>query len=143
MVYFSHNLGLHVFIQSSLETIMDENNLESKTLVDIFEKSIKQFIATRESFLPLYIKHFSDGHREYNDYIEQMFQVMRTFEAKFYGKTDEPLVKIFEDYANEFSKLYLMHVDATKKTTENYLETRLSIMTSWNEHMKKFTTNQK
>lgn len=143
MECFSHDLGLHVFIQNSLVTVMAENNIESKTLTDIFEKSIKQFVATRESFLPLYIKNFSDGHREYNNYIEQMFQVMRTFESKFYGKTDEPLLKIFEDYTNEFSKLYLMHVDATKKTTENYLETRLSIMASWNDHMKKFTTYQK
>ena len=63
MVCFSHNLGLHVFIQSSLVTIMAENNLESKTLADIFEKSIKQFITTRESFLPFYIKIFSDGQR--------------------------------------------------------------------------------
>ena len=122
---------------------MIENNSESKTLADIFEKSIKEFIAPHESFLPLYIKNFSDGHREYNNYIEQMFQVMRTFEAKFYSKTDEPLLKIFEDYTNEFSKLYLMHIDSIKKTTENYLETRLSIMESWNEHMTKFATNQK
>lgn len=139
MAYFSHNLDSHVFIQSSLVIIVAENNLESKTIVDIFEKSIKQFIATRESFLPLYIKNFSDGQREYNDYIKQMFQVMRTFEANFYGKTDESLLKIFEDYTNEFSKLYLMHVDTSKKNVENYLETRFSIMASWNDHMKKFT----
>jgi len=120
---------------------MDENALESKTFADIFEKNIKQFIANRESFLPLVIKNFSDGNREYNNYIEQMFHVMRTFEGNFLDKTDKSLLKIFEDYTNQFSKLYLMHVDASRKNFENYLETRLSIMSSWNEHMKRFTNN--
>ena len=121
---------------------MDENALESKTFADIFEKNIKQFIANRESFLPLVIKNFSDGNREYNNYIEQMFHVMRTFEGNFLDKTDKSLLKIFEDYTNQFSKLYLMHVDASRKNFENYLETRLSIMSSWNDHMKKFIDSQ-
>jgi hypothetical protein len=120
---------------------MDENALESKTFADIFEKNIKQFIVNRESFLPLVIKNFSDGNREYNNYIEQMFHVMRTFEGNFLDKTDKSLLKIFEDYTNQFSKLYLMYVDASRKNFENYLETRLSIMSSWNEHMKRFTNN--
>lgn len=120
---------------------MDET-LESKTFADIFEKSIKQFIDNRESFLPLVIKNFSDGNREYNNYIEQLFHVMRKFEGTFFEKTDKSLLKIFEDYTNEFSKLYLMQVDASRKNFENYLETRLSIMSSWNEHMKKFADSQ-
>lgn len=121
-------------------TNMDKT-LESKTFADIFEKSIKQFINNRESFLPLVIKNFSDGNREYNNYIEQLFHVMRKFEGTFFENTDKSLLKIFEDYTNEFSKLYLMHVDASRKNFENYLETRLSIMSSWNEHMKKFADN--
>ncbi|MBS3925818.1 MAG: hypothetical protein KGZ34_03905 [Nitrosarchaeum sp.] len=120
---------------------MDET-LESKTFADIFEKSIKQFIDNRESFLPLVIKNFSDGNREYNNYIEQLFHVMRKFEGTFFENTDKSLLKIFEDYTNEFSKLYLMQVDASRKNFENYLETRLSIMSSWNEHMKKFADSQ-
>ncbi|MCV0412355.1 hypothetical protein [Nitrosarchaeum sp.] len=120
---------------------MDETSLESKTFADIFEKSIKQFINNRESFLPLVIKNFSDGNREYNNYIEQLFHVMRKFEETFFEKSDKSLLKIFEDYTNEFSKLYLMHVDASRKNFEKYLETRLLIMSSWNEHMKKFTDN--
>ena len=117
---------------------MEEINPESKSLSDIFEKSTKQFIVNRESFLPLYIKNFSDVQREYNVYIEQMFQAMRTFEGSFFNKTDQSLLKIFEEFANEFTKMYLMHVESSKASYENYLETRVSIMTSWNDQMKKF-----
>jgi hypothetical protein len=120
---------------------MDENALESKTFADIFEKNIKQFIVNRESFLPLVIKNFSDGNREYNNYLKQMFHVMRTFEGNFLDKKDKSLLKIFDDYTNQFSKLYLMYVVASRKNFENYLETRLSITSSWNEHMKRFTNN--
>lgn len=120
---------------------MDETSLESKTFADIFEKSIKQFINNHESFLPLVIKNFSDENREYNNYIEQLFHVIRKFEGTFFEKTDKSFLKIFEDYTNEFSKLYLMHVDASRKNFMNYLETRLLIMSSWNEHMTKFTDN--
>ncbi len=141
MVYFRPNFNSYVFIQNRLVTSMDENALESKTFADIFEKNIKQFIVNRESFLPLVIKNFSDGNREYNNYIEQMFHMMRTFEGNFLDKTDKSLLKIFEDYANQFSKFYLMHVDASRKSFESYLETRLSIMSSWNEHMKRFTND--
>ena len=120
-----------------------DTTLESKMFADIFEKNIKQFIDNRESFLPLVIKNFSDGNREFNNYIEQLFHMMRKFEETLFEKTDKSLLKIFEDYTNEFSKLYLMHVDVSRKNFENYLETRLSIMSSWNEHMKKFADNSK
>ncbi|NJK78175.1 MAG: hypothetical protein HC944_05305, partial [Nanoarchaeota archaeon] len=96
------------------------------------------FIVNRESFLPLYIKNFSDGQREYSNYVEQMFHVMRTFEGNYFNKTNKELLKIFEDYTNEFTKMYLMHINTSKTSLENYLETRLLIMTSWNDHMKKF-----
>ena len=138
MVYFNHDS--YVFIQNQLVINMNEH-LETKTFADIFEKNIKQFLTDHESFLPLMIKNFSDGNREYNNYIEQLFHVMRKFEGNFFENTDKSLLKIFEDYTNEFSKLYLMYVDASRKNFENYLETRLSIISSWNEHMKKFTDN--
>ena len=138
MVYFSHDS--YVFIQNQLVISMDEH-LETKTFADIFEKNIKQFLTYRESFLPLIIKNFSDGNREYNNYIEQLFHMMRKFEGNFFENTDKSLLKTFESYTNEFSKLYLTYVDTSRKNFENYLETRLSIMSSWNEHMKKFATN--
>ena len=49
---------------------MPNENLEFAILTEIFEKNIKQIMNNRESFLPLFIKKFSDGHREYTNYIE-------------------------------------------------------------------------
>ncbi|EIJ65486.1 hypothetical protein BD31_I0731 [Candidatus Nitrosopumilus salaria BD31] len=117
---------------------MPNENLEFATLTEIFEKNIKQIMNNKESFLPLFIKNFSDGHREYTNYIEQVFRIMRTAEENSNIKPDKKVMKLCEEYVNEFSKIYLSHIDMSKNTLVNHLETRLSFMTTWNEQMRKF-----
>jgi len=117
---------------------MEEDNSEFNTLTEIFERNIKQIMNNRESFLPLFIKNFSDGHREYANYVEQVFKVMRTVEENSSVKPDKSVIKLCEEYVNEFSKIYLSHIDMSRKTLANHLETRLSFITTWNEHIRKF-----
>lgn len=117
---------------------MAKEDLEFNTLTEVFEKNIKQILNNRESFLPLFIKNFSDGHREYSNYIDQVFKVMRAVEENSAIKPDKRLMKLCEEYVDEFSKIYLSHIDMSRQTLANHLETRLSFITTWNEHMRKF-----
>ena len=126
------------FIQNHSKDNMSNENLEFTTLTEIFEKNIKQIMNNRESFLPLFIKNFSDGHREYTNYIEQVFRIMRTAEENSNIKPDKNVMKLCEEYVNEFSKIYLSHIDMSRNTLANHLETRLSFITTWNEQMRKF-----
>ncbi|MCA9827244.1 MAG: hypothetical protein KC444_02470 [Nitrosopumilus sp.] len=117
---------------------MAKEDLEFNTLTEVFEKNIKQILNNRESFLPLFIKNFSDGHREYSNYIDQVFKVMRAVEENSAIKPDKRLMKLCEEYVDEFSKIYLSHIDMSRQTLANHLEMRLSFITTWNEHMRKF-----
>ena len=63
---------------------------------------------------------------------------MRTAEENSNIKPDKKVMKLCEEYVNEFSKIYLSHIDMSKNTLVNHLETRLSFITTWNEQMRKF-----
>ena len=63
---------------------------------------------------------------------------MRTAEENSNIKPDKKVMKLYEEYVNEFSKIYLSHKDMPKNTLANHLETRLSFITTWNEQMRKF-----
>ena len=63
---------------------------------------------------------------------------MRTAEENSNIKPDKKVMKLCEEYVNEFSKIYLSHKDMSKNTLVNHLETRLSFITTWNEQMRKF-----
>jgi len=127
-----------LFIRSPSRHGMAKEDLEFNTLTEVFEKNIKQILNNRESFLPLFIKNFSDGHREYSNYIDQVFKVMRAVEENSAIKPDKRLMKLCEEYVDEFSKIYLSHIDMSRQTLANHLEMRLSFITTWNEHMRKF-----
>ncbi|MDH5463153.1 MAG: hypothetical protein OEY17_05120 [Nitrosopumilus sp.] len=83
---------------------------EFNTLTEIFERNIKQILNNRESFLPLFIKNFSDGHREYVNYIDQVFKVIQSVEENSTIKSDKRIIKLCEEYVDEFSKMYLSHI---------------------------------
>ncbi len=53
-------------------------------------------------------------------------------------KPDKIFMKLCEEYVNEFSKMYLSHTDMSRQTLANHLETHLSFIATWNEHMRKF-----
>jgi len=120
---------------------MEEERTEFSTLSEIFEKNIKRIVNNREGFLPLFIKNFSDGHREYTNYMEQVFKVMRTIEENSTIKPDKRIMTLCQEYVNEFSKIYLSQIDMSKNILANHLETRLSFITTWNEQMRKFADN--
>ena len=63
---------------------------------------------------------------------------MRTAEENSNIKPDKKVMKLCEEYVNGFSKIYLSHIDMSKNTLVNHLETRLSFITTWNEQMRKF-----
>ena len=50
-----------LFIENHSKYNLVKENLEFNTLTEIFEGNIKQILNNRESFLPLFIKSFSDG----------------------------------------------------------------------------------
>jgi len=117
---------------------MEEERTEFSTISEIFEKNIKRIVNNREAFLPLFIKNFSDGHREYSNYMEQVFKVMRSIEENSTIKPDKKIMRLCQEYVNEFSKIYLSQIDMSKNILANHLETRLSFITTWNEQMRKF-----
>ena len=63
---------------------------------------------------------------------------MRAVEDNSIVKPDKRFTKLCEEYVNEFSKMYLSHIDMSRQTLANHLETHLSFITAWNEHMRKF-----
>ncbi len=114
-------------------------NQESKTVAEIFEKNIKEIIKNRESFLPLFIKGFSDIHREYNKHIDQIFKMVKDGEKRHFGTIDQEMSKMYEMYVDALFKPHISQTEVSRKILENYLETHLLIMQSWNAPLEKIT----
>ena len=112
-------------------------SVETDTIAGIFEKNVKQIIKKRESFLPFYVKGFSDAHREYNKCVEQAFKVMKVNEERYFGKSNEEIVKMYEKYVNAWFKAYLLQVDTSKEIMSGYFEACHSFTKLWNDHLRK------
>jgi len=113
------------------------SNKESKTIAEIYEKNIKEVIKNRESFLPLFIKGFSDIHREYNKHVDQLFKMTKVGEGRHFGEINQEILKIHEMYADALFKPHISQTEVSKKILENYLEMHLLIMQSWNTPLEK------
>lgn len=109
------------------------------TLAGIFEKNIKHAIKNGESFLPIYIKGFSDTHREYNKYVDMTFKMIRAIEEKYLGKADGETVKAYEEYADALFKSYMSQINTSKETLRGYLEMHHLFMKSCNDYWKKIS----
>jgi hypothetical protein len=126
-------------------TMRPEKNksLENNTLVEVFEENVRQVIKKSESFLPFYIKWFSDMHREYNKYIEQTFAILKIIEERHSSKTGREMMKMCEEYVNWSFKSYLSQIDASKHAMRRDLEMRLFFMKSWNDYLKRISEDYK
>ncbi|MFB5612639.1 MAG: hypothetical protein ACE5RL_04990 [Nitrosarchaeum sp.] len=127
------------YMESNIKSI-DVDKIENQagnTFSDLFEKNVKQIIENREAFLPLYIKGFSDSHREYIKYIEQMFKIVKISEEKYFGNIDESTAKMQAGFVNMLFKSHLSQTEMSKEFLKNYLEMNLSIMKSWNSPLEK------
>ena len=110
---------------------MEEYN-QSNTISEIYEKNIKQIIKNGESFLPLYIKGFSDIHREYYNYVHHIFNMTKMNEMKVFGRIDQSILKMHEMYVDAIFRPHLSHADSSREIMKNYLEVHHAMMMSLN-----------
>lgn len=112
---------------------------EIGTVAGIFEKNVKHIIKNAESFLPIYVKGFSDTYREFNKYVDQSFKTMTVVEERYLGKTDSEAVKMYEEYAEALFRSYMSQINTSKETLRGQLETYHLFMKSWNDYWKKIS----
>ena len=110
---------------------MEESN-QTNTISEVYERNIKQIIKNGESFLPLYIKGFSDIHREYYNYVHHMFNMIKINEVKLFGKIDQGVLKMHEMYIDTIFRPHMSHTDNSREIMKNYLEVHHAMMMSLN-----------
>lgn len=106
-------------------------------IIETFEKNLRQAIKKQESFLPFYVKVFSDVYREYNNYVDQMFRMMKLGKQTFGIQPNESLEKPHNEYVRSFFELYQDVIDTSKEFLKKYSQLRVSFLKSHNIYLKK------
>ena len=116
---------------------------EKKTSVSgTLEKHTMEIMKKLESQLPLHIKSFSDFSREYIKSLEKVYEINCKIENKVFGNMglDEKSITLLDRYLEASSIFYTSQMDMSAELFKSYLNMRLSLMESYNEFLKEFST---
>ena len=115
----------------------------SSSVSEVMEKHTMEVMKKLESRIPLQIKSYSDFSREYMKLVEEIFDIDYAMENKMFGNfgMNEKAIKLLDDYLEMSSKFFTSQIDMSNEFFKGYLNTRLSIMESYNRFLRDFSKN--